>query len=115
MVIKDFYCTHCNHVLYDFVVDNCDVSEFELECSLCKKTTKHLSLCNGGCGKRYRFADWDIEEIRKGIQYTGCGLEQDGVSEAKTEGKFSSDAIAERRKIADFNRNKGLGRNRLYF
>jgi len=63
MVLKDAECQGCGYVA-EHVLEG-GVTEFAAKCEACGLTFKHKTICNGGCGKRYRFADWS------GVDFSG--------------------------------------------
>ena len=55
MILRDMYCERCGRVEADV---DCSDTTAELQCVLCRTTTVHRAVCNGGLRSRYRFADW---------------------------------------------------------
>lgn len=70
-VLKDLECQRCGATTEATVEPTTEKAK--MKCQRCGEVTKHKTLCNGGCGKRYRFMDWagimsDPDERGKHIQ-----------------------------------------------
>lgn len=55
MVLRDFYCMKCGHILCD--VER-DTAHFTKRCSQCGTMASHQVLCNGGLKSRARVNDF---------------------------------------------------------
>jgi len=62
MVLKDVECTRCGR-RSEALMDGSATTAY-LDCRDCG-AEKHVTICNGGCGKRYRYHDWD------GVDFSG--------------------------------------------
>lgn len=62
-VLKDVQCDRCGCVA-ETMLDP-DVTVTSRRCHGCGRICSHRTICNGGCGKRYRYHDWD------GVDFAG--------------------------------------------
>jgi hypothetical protein len=125
MVLKDFECAACGGV-FERIVDG-NISFIAEYCEACKTTTNHRSICNGGTGKRYRFADWsgvDFSGQVKAMAPTATTLDHEGnvIADKHVSGKacqdmprFSDDVREEKRDRITHRTNARRGKNKLYF
>lgn len=129
-ILKDFYCPECMTTTADVEVASCGVVTLTLPCARCERDTEHCAQVNGGLGKRYRFADWDVREVRQGIRLEESGACYSNpdtgdldrslpVTDLKTgerlqdAPRFSSEARAERREREYHRRDRREGRGKI--
>lgn len=75
LILRDFACSVCGHVLLDRFVEADELSLPFEQCPECGCTHVFAAVCNGGLRSRWRFADWPSDpEFYRG-QTTVAGVE----------------------------------------
>lgn len=126
MVLKDVECTRCGR-RSEALMDGSATTAY-LDCRDCG-AEKHITICNGGCGSRYRYLDWDgvdfSERVRLGKltcetrlpESQGGGVITDqhksGVA-CQDMPRFSADGRAENLSRVRFDKRKRQGRGRIF-
>lgn len=129
-ILKDFFCTGCGAEIHDVEVASCSVSSLRFVCEDCHEQTEHKAMCNGGRNSRFRFFDWNSDDVASRINVTksGCcyGNTTDGapdysqpVKDNKTgivyqdRSKHSPEALREKRAVLDHTRAAQRGRGKI--
>lgn len=125
MVLKDFECCRCAGISEHAVMsDQTTIAEY---CEKCETMTNHLSICNGGTGKRYRFADWsgcDFSGQVRAMAPTATTLDGEGntIVDKHISGKacqdlprFSDDAREDKRDRIAHRLTVRRGKSKLFF
>ena len=100
-VLKDVECTRCN-TRHEDVVDR-EASRPILLCKRCKRTTEHITICNGGTRTRFRFNDWSgYEPSLNELEFTGAEVVNvdDNGNETAVQSKYGG-VIHERKRFRD--------------
>lgn len=128
MVLKDVECCSCGHVAEAMLEG--DETQTRMLCTACGVTIKHTTICNGGCGKRYRYHDWDGVDFAGQVRLGEISAEtqlpesQGGgiVTDKHKSGaachdlpRFSSESRADRLERMKHRRKCDRGRATLYF
>lgn len=116
MFLRDFYCTACDRVRADVVVD-AGVVQLDIECDDCRELTCHRAVCNGGTGYRYRDCDlpddprWYRGQVEVSpVEATAGGEKVMGLDGKPMQSRFDGDARAMRRdrQYWEADRKRGL-------
>lgn len=130
VILKDFYCAECHATVDDVEVSSASVCTLSFRCDRCERVQPHVAQCNGGIGKRYRYCDWDVREVSKGVEFTGVhacysrpdtgGMNKsDPVIDLNTgkrledDPRFSADSRAEKRERLWHARDKRDGKDKI--
>jgi hypothetical protein len=58
MFLRDLYCTECETVVIDVLMDDKNHTEMDMHCPDCGKQSHFATVCNGSSNYRVRFNDW---------------------------------------------------------
>jgi hypothetical protein len=123
MVLKDFECEICG-MGRENLAEQGETSQ-QLYCRNCSETTTFFSVCNGGTGVRYRFADLPEDpRFYRGQARASAPVAHDSSGKATEHSKgglmhsdprFSDDARQEKREKIYHETDTKRGYNKLYF